>query len=240
MNLLQFTNQLAATKTSAQAEAVLDSYLASFGFRSYAFTYYSGHVKSGRKLRYHYVSKALRVWHNHYLAQKYADVDRTLEESHSMTLPLFWDAHQQLKLAKNKREQRIREESIEHGIDQGLSIPVYGPQQDFATLALHQRVKETCLQKYESKQFEWMSAVQIYYHHIRRILNLSEKHIAPFQLTKREIQCLSYTQKSWRVEQIAKALKISVRTVNFHLQNANKKLGQNNKYQSAYRYFGRE
>ena len=58
-----------------------------------------------------------------------------------------------------------------------------------------------------------------------------------YQLTQREKQCLALTAKSWRVDQIAKELKISSRTVNFHLQNANKKIGTNNKYQSVHKYF---
>ena len=44
----------------------------------------------------------------------------------------------------------------------------------------------------------------------------------------------SLTAKSWRVDEIAAELKISPRTVNFHIQNANKKLRVNNKYQAGY------
>lgn len=46
------------------------------------------------------LSILLQAWHDHYLAQGYADADRTLEENHTMTLPLFWDVQEQLKSAK--------------------------------------------------------------------------------------------------------------------------------------------
>lgn len=49
-------------------------------------------------------------------------------------------------------------------------------------------------------------------------------------LTKREQECLRLTAEGFRLEMIAQLLKISKRTVNFHLQNANKKLGVTNKY----------
>jgi DNA-binding CsgD family transcriptional regulator len=238
MNLIHFVANLKKATTDKQAEAILQRYLAQSGFRSYAVTYYSGHTKSGQKMRYDYVSEALRPWHLHYLEQAYADVDRTLEENHTSTLPMLWDVDAQRLLAKNKREQRIREESIAFGIHKGLSIPVHGPEQDFVTLTLHQFRGETCLDQYETKQFEWMAAAQIFYHYIRKILHFDKAQHSPYHLTRREEQCLALTAKSWRVEQIAKELHISARTVNFHLQNANKKLGTNNKYQASYKYFG--
>ena len=176
MNIQLFAEQLKNAVTIKQAEALLDLYLSHFGFRYYAFTYYSGHVKSGRKLRYHAVSDALHPWHLHYLDQGYADVDRTLEENHTMTLPLFWDVQTQTDVAKNKREQRIRQESIDFGIDKGLSVPVHGPNHDFVVLTLHQFRHESCLNHYELHQFEWLSAACIYYHHIRKILNLQKKY----------------------------------------------------------------
>lgn len=217
-----------------QAMALLNEYLSAHGFRHHAFTYYSGHIKSGRKLRYECVSEALRPWHEYYLEQGFADVDRTLEEIYKMTLPVCWNVQAQLAAAKNKRERCVRLESIAFGIDKGLSLPVHGPNQDFASLTLHQFRGETCLKNHEVMQYEWLGAAQIFYHYINKILHLHDAPAAPFQLTAREQQCLQLTAKLWRVEKIAKELKISPRTVNFHLQNANKKLGVNNKYQAAF------
>jgi DNA-binding CsgD family transcriptional regulator len=114
---------------------------------------------------------------------------------------------------------------------------VHGPEQDFLTLTLHQFRGETCLEDYATKQFEWMIAAQIFYHYIRKILHFDKAPHSAYHLTPREEQCLALTAKSWRVEQIAKELNISMRTVNFHIQNANKKLGTNNKYQAVYKYF---
>lgn len=232
MKIREFADKMRNAVQELQAVAILQEYLASFSITSFAFTYYSGHIKTGRKLQYHCVSPALRAWHLHYLEQGYADVDRTLEESHSMTLPLFWDVQTQLISAKNKREQRIREESIEFGIDKGLSLPVHGPHHDFVSLTLHQRKNETGLAQYEMHQYEWLSATQIFYHHIKKILSVPKTAFISFNLTSREKQCLALTAKAWRVEKIAKELSISERTVNFHLQNANKKIGTNNKYQA--------
>ncbi len=237
MKLTELVTRLSLQKnTLFQVESAISEYLTRFHIRSFAMTFYSGHTKSGRKLKYHFVSEALRPWHTHYLEQNYADADRTLEESHTSILPLFWDVHEQLKQAKNTRERRIRLESIEFGIDKGLSIPLYGPDDDFICLTLHQRRNETCLREYQLYQFEWQNAAQLFYHHIKKIIDLNPASIS-HKLTKREKQCLMLTAKSWRVEKIANELKISPRTVNFHIQNANKKLGTHNKYQSVHVLF---
>lgn len=238
MNLADFDSFLFNSASAKQSEALLETYLSQFGFKAYAFTYYAGHVKSGQKLRYHFASATLTPWHHHYLNQDYADVDRTLEENHTATnLPLFWDVNLQLETSKQAREKRIRLESIEFGIDKGLSLPLHGPCGEFATLVLHQMQKETCLVHYQRHQFEWLSAAHIFYHHIRKQLNFHIKPIPQTQLTHREEQCLRLTAQSMRVEQIAKELNISPRTVNFHIQNANKKLGTNNKYQAIAKHF---
>lgn len=238
MNISQMEIQLRSAQHEQQVHAILHAYLKTFAIHSYAFTYYSGHIKTGQKLRYHCVSEALRVWHEYYLEQKFADVDRTLEEYYATILPCYWDVQAQLTKAKNNRERRVRLESIEFGIDKGLSIPIHGPDRDFVSLTLHQRRGEKCLENYLELQYEWLAAAKVIYHHIKRILMLSETQDKHAGLTRREKQCLILTAKSWRVENIAKELNISVRTVNFHLQNANKKLGTHNKYQTVNKYLG--
>lgn len=236
MNINQFAAKLQSSGTIKQTEKILADYLSQFGFKYYAVTYYSGHIKSGRKLRYDFVSPALLVWHKYYLEQAFADSDRTLQENHTRVLPLFWDVQQQLLQAKNPREKLIREESINFGINKGLSIPVHGPNNDFLCWTLHQCQHEKSLVNYEEKQYEWMSAAQVYYHYLSALLDANNPETVTYHLSKREQQCLALTAKSWRVEQIAKELNITPRTVNFHLQNVNKKMGTHNKYYALMKY----
>lgn len=236
MNISQLAIHLNRLTNEQDADATLANYLHSFGFRHYAFTYYAGHIRTGRKLRYHCVSDALRPWHLHYLEQSYADVDRTLEENQTQTFPLFWDIHTQLAQAKNKREYRMRQDSFAFGVRQGLSIPLHGPHNDFISVTLHQFQGESCLANYETHQYEWISAMYLFYHHINRMLTV-DSSLPPtgYHLTPRELQCIKLTSQGLRVEHIARQLKITPRTVNFHIQNANKKIGTNNKHQAAYR-----
>ncbi len=170
MNLDKFSQLLKKSTTERQLKAVLRDYLHYFKITGYAFTLYSRHTKSGIKLKYHCVSEALAGWHNYYLEQGYADMDRTLEESHTMVLPIFWDINEQLSKAKNNREIQIRQESIEYGIDKGLSIPIHGPHLGFSILTLHQFRNESCLQNHLNLQYEWMSAAKKFYHYVTKHL----------------------------------------------------------------------
>lgn len=210
-------------------------YFAKEGITSLALTLYKQHTKTGSQITYDWVSSPLQPWHQHYLEQKYADIDRTLETSEHSLVPIYWDVHEQLARAKNSRERRIRLESIDFGIDKGICLPVHGPQGDFLVLVLHQRVDQNGLEFWQKKQYLWMGITQCYFHYLRKFL-LSEYEANKIQLTRREQQCLKLTAQGLRIDNIAKSLGITERTCHFHLQNANKKLGVTNKYLAVTRW----
>lgn len=235
---MQFINQITRTRDIIQLEAMLDRVLAQKNIRSHAFTYYSQFPSSLRKLRYERASEPLSVWHKHYLASGYEDVDQTLQSTLQVVTPIHWDVQKQLTLARTSREKRIREESIAFGIDKGLSIPIHGANNDFAVLVLHQRKEETCLYDYQKSMGELIAIAQYYYQAIKNALTLSESYPeGKFNLTQRELQCLHLTAENYLAREIAKKISISERTVHFHLQNANKKLGVKNKFQAVMKAF---
>ena len=225
----------------AKAESVDDlkrimiHYFAQEGIPSLALTLYKYHTKTGSQITYDWVSPPLQLWHKHYLEEKYADIDRTLENSEHSLIPIYWDVNEQLAHAKNSRERQIRLESIDFGIDKGLCIPSHGPQGDFLVLVLHQRIHQNGLEFWQKKQYLWMSITQCYFHYLRKFL-LLENEASKIKLTRREQECLELTAKGIRIEMIAKSLGITERTCHFHLQNANKKLGVTNKYLAVNRW----
>lgn len=233
-SLPDFIVALARASSIEKSTTLLDSFLNQLGIKSYAFTYYSQYPTSRRKLRYEYASCALKAWHEHYIASQYEDTDQTLQANKIGNIPVFWDVHKQLAQAKTIREKRIREESIEFGIEKGLCIPVHGPQDDFAVLVLHQRKDEKCLHDALNNMGVFMAVGHYYYASIKRFLDVNEMpEKALYQLTRREQHCLNLTAKELLAKDIAKMLNLTERTVHFHLQNVNKKLGVKNKYQAV-------
>lgn len=220
--------QFQEAKNTQQLSLVLSHYFARQDIKSMAVTYYQQHTKTGNKLVYDWVSPPLKAWHCYYLEQNYADNDRTLETTEHSMMPVFWDVMLQLANAKNRKEKRIREESIAFGIDKGLSIPIHDPKGDLINVVLHQRLNEKGLVDWQEKQCLWVGIVQVYCHYLRKLL--TTKQVNQTYLTQREKECLALTAQGVRTAAIANQLAISERTVNFHLQNANRKLGVNNKY----------
>src|SRR5437016_2299214 len=143
MSINELIKQLQQADSIQKADEALRLYLNDYQIRSYAFTYYSLHPSSRRKLKYEIASKPLKAWHQYYLESGYEDIDQTLTEIHRGVLPLFWDVKEQLKIARTPRERKIREESIRYGIDKGISISIHGLHNDFASLVLHQRKGES-------------------------------------------------------------------------------------------------
>ena len=115
---------------------------------------------------------------------------------------------------------------------QGVSIPVHGPGGDFAELTLRQFKGGSCMSGWEAKQHEWYLVALAYFNYMRELILITEVSKSGL-LTRREQQCLKLIAENYNVMQMAAALDMSERTVNFHIQNLNHKLKVRNKYEAV-------
>lgn len=233
MSLPAFEKSLKQAKTLKQANHILENYLTNLGINTFAFTYYAYSPSSLNKLKYDFSSPNFTLWHKHYISEGYEDVDTTLDVVYQTTLPAFWDLQTQLSKAKNPRERKMRQDSIAFGAEKGVSIPIHGPQEDFAILLLVQMRGQKCLDHFDDQQYEIFAAAYYFYHYVQQLLLQAQPSVAKYQLKPREMQCLTLIAKHFSNAAIAKSLGITERTVNFHIQRLNKKLGTQNKYQSV-------
>ena len=127
----------------------------------------------------------------------------------------------------------MREDSLVFGADKGITIPIHGSHDDFAVLLIEQLKGQVCLENREALQHEFFIVAHYYYHFVRQQLLKTKMTERPYNLSKREMQCLLLFAQNYSNEEISKKLDITERTVNFHAQNINKKLGTKNKYQSV-------
>jgi LuxR family transcriptional activator of bioluminescence operon len=230
--LEQLESQLAQANTLLECNEALRLYLSKKEVSTFSFTYYAYHPHSANKLKYDTCSANFKSWHQHYLAEHYNNIDSTLAFVYNNHLPIYWNLKQQLAQATNENERRMRQDSIAFGAESGLSIPIHGPQNNFAVLLLVQMQNQNCHLQSSNNQYEFFVAAHHYYHYIQAHLLNEVAGKASFKLTPREIQCLLLIAKQDSVEQMAQKLKLSERTINFHIQKINKKLGTKNKYQS--------
>jgi LuxR family transcriptional activator of bioluminescence operon len=230
--LIELENALVQARTITECDHALNCYLNKKGITTYSFTYYAYHPNSANRLKYDMCSHNFRLWHEHYLAEQYNNIDSTLSFVYNNHLPIYWNLKQQLTQATSENERKMREDSIAFGTESGLSIPIHGPHNNFAILLLVQMQNQHCNLQESNAQYEYFIVAHHYYHYIQTHLLDQISKTEAFQLTQREIQCLILIAEQYSVKEMSQRLELSERTINFHIQKINKKLGTKNKYQS--------
>lgn len=222
-------------RTSDEVMAWLNEWLAREGVTLFAFSYYGRNPRSSVAMRFQYSSPALTQWHRHFKENQYDKVDSTMLKVFDSTLPVYWSLEQQLAEASSDKERIMRQEGLKLGVVDGISIPIHGPSDDFATLTIQRHRSQLARFDVSAKRFEWMLLGHCVYQGLRRCLLKETPAFEAFKLSSREMQCLRLVAENESVEQMAKKLCLTERTVNFHIQNANKKLGVHNKHESVRR-----
>ncbi|WP_159084593.1 helix-turn-helix transcriptional regulator [Dongshaea marina] len=235
MTMDELLHLCAKTDSLDELNHLFRRYYRQAGIYHFAFTYYTGIPSSRRKLKYDYATDPIRPWHQHYLLSEYCDFDQTLQESKTIQTPVHWDILTQLKNSCRQKEKKIREESYDFGIRRGINIPLHGAEDDFASLTLYELETTQWINSPSLSLSELFISAYHYYSEIKKHLHRSGFKCTPTLLTERECICLELTRQNKSVDAISVLLNISQRTVNFHLQNANKKLGVKNKYLAVYK-----
>lgn len=233
MKLVDFEQVLQRAVTTTELNQVLTTYLASFGITTFSFTYYAYHPNAKAKIKYDFASPSLKLWHEHYLVENYDEIDTNLDSGYREVLPVSWDIQEQINNARSRREKQMRLDSLKFGAEKGLSIPIHGPHDDFANLMVEQMRGQKCMENVAAIKLELLAAAYCYYHFLRKLLLKQAVAEEKLALSKREMQIMLLVAQGYPVAAISKSLAITERTVNFHIQRVNKKLGTNNKYQSV-------
>ena len=231
-NFLDIIAGFSRAKSIPELGRLFKLYMAAQGITGYTFTYFGYRGKKGESFSHELVSERLRAWHDYYHESRYGDTDSVHQDAHKSLLPIFWDVQVQFKNAATEKERKMRQESLDFGVRQGVSIPVHGPGGDFAELTLRQFKGESCMSGWEAKQHEWYLVALAYFNYMRELILITEVSKSGL-LTRREQQCLKLIAENYNVMQMAAALDMSERTVNFHIQNLNHKLKVRNKYEAV-------
>jgi DNA-binding CsgD family transcriptional regulator len=198
------------------------------GFDQFAHSYY---CKKDVTSHYHdlYTPQLLH-WHHHFLNESYEEIDDIGKKARSNIFPLIWDLNQEYKNAKGKKKKMITE-ALDCNLSTGISIPIHDQHNDTSLLVIHHR---NVTQQFNDKPYLPMIFQQLafYYHNrLSHFIHIKKNNIS-IRLTPREIECLHLASQFKTAKEIARNLNISPRTVGFHIENANKKLGAKNKYEA--------
>lgn len=160
-------------------------------------------------------------WAEHYSKNTTIQNDSLYLRSQSQSRPLFWQADVKLEHEAFLPMENWRQ----FGMEEGIAIPLHGPAGSFGYFALSRHRKEPI----KLQDFFHLS----YLGHI-----IQEQAIPLFSpeqsyLSIREKECLFWVSEGKTSWEIAQILGITERTVNFHLNNAIRKSGCKNRYQTV-------
>lgn len=163
-------------------------------------------------------------WYERYVSLGYVDVDPVARNCFSATRPFDWSE------APYDREadlpaRRVMDEARDFGMAEGFCVPIHmeGRMQGVVSLAGD-------ASQLDAKRRLELHMLALYAHGQLRFLNGRRAEQAPRRtITRREAEVLKWVAAGKTATEIAEITGLSARTVNQHCENAQHRLGTNNR-----------
>ncbi|MCE9551246.1 MAG: LuxR family transcriptional regulator [Betaproteobacteria bacterium] len=227
MSDLDLFEQLLNCGTVEKLHATTANIAGQLGFEHFI---YGVQVNNSLTRPYQFVLNGFpKEWRARYVEQNYQEVDPTYHHCivKKQIIPVIWDN----PVFKGDKEAKMRSESKEFGLLCGASFAVHGGHGEAAMLSI-----ATSQDSYKAKQhiasiIGKSQLLACYLHEAtqRIVLSKGPLPLTKMELTLREKECLLWAAEGKTGGEIADILKITERTVTFHLQNAGNKMGASNR-----------
>lgn len=162
-------------------------------------------------------------WVEHYLTQRFVEIDPTIQVGMRRLLPIDWASFDRSDLAV----RRLFGEAQEFGLGkQGLSLPVHGQHRDRALVSITSNLSA---REWRQLRPQYMRDFQVLTLHIHEaILRLEGSAPTQARLSPRERECLMWIAEGKTYWEAAMILGLSEHTVRCYLESARHKLGAAN------------
>ncbi len=234
MKLIKEINALHELETLSAADSALSQIMANLDCGKFSYNYYPTDFQQTGKASHILCTEQVQGWQEHYSAHHYDQIDPIFNRMRKSHLPLSWKLEDEIS-HYDKNQKQFFSDAIEFGFRGGFAVPIHAPQGEFANLV----VQDVAILKRIKQDSEIEHALQLVaYRYHAQVNHLIEKENARNihkKLTLRETECLRLTAQHKTAKEIARILKITARTVGFHIENAIHKLGVENKYQAVSR-----
>jgi DNA-binding CsgD family transcriptional regulator len=171
-------------------------------------------------------------WQDHYNRQHYEQIDPILNSMRKSHLPIGWKLENELS-RHGKNQKKLFSEAIDFGLRGGFAIPIHAPRGEFANLVVQDIVVLNLIDSHPDLEHELQLIAYHYHARVNHFIEVEHANKLRDPLTLREIECLRLTAQHKTAKEIAQVLKITPRTVGFHIENTLKKLQASNKYQAV-------
>lgn len=175
------------------------------------------------------VSNYCKSWQSRYEKNGYLMLDPTVEHAKSSSAPLAWSP----TVFERTQSSELIADARGFGFNHGWTYPIHDTKGHFGALTLARDHGKLTANELKTKQstLQWLTLVtheMLYRSLLARYLNANAN-----PLTDCELQVLRIASAGKTAGEIALACHRSERTVNFHLGNAMKKLGAENRTQAV-------
>ncbi len=170
-----------------------------------------------------------KQWRDHYTESDYELIDPTVQHClvDRRVIPIIWTG----QAFSSRPSMRLLGEAKEFGLANGASFPVQGGRGEAAMLSVAssqnsrqaKRDVVAMMGKGQLLACHLFEAIQ------RIVLSVGPLPVRGVELTDREKECLLWAADGKTSWEIANIVHVSERTITFHLQNAARKMGVNNR-----------
>ncbi|MBI1180049.1 MAG: hypothetical protein GC201_05785 [Alphaproteobacteria bacterium] len=223
-NLGRLLDDLSGVTADDAMRQLVSDYLSGLGFEGFMFnTYGDADVRMMCSC-----GQDLLV---RYRRGDYHLVDPVSQTARNSWLPVSWDASR-LRAECKGAQARLFEITLEHGYERGISSPIRGPAGRLDMFVALSRLNEGSFSRSVDvwkNEFMLIGAYMSSVYH--NVLHPEEERSA--DLTPRELECLYWTAHGKTAWEVAQLLEVAERTVQFHIQNACRKLDSVSKHQAT-------
>ncbi len=221
-NCHEMIESLAKAKTVEDIHSICSRFSAQFGFDH--FIYGAQLPTSFVKPSFTIISGYPTEWRTRYNAENYIEIDPVVAHCYNHVTPVRWG-----QIAPQEKQnlaiRRFMGEASEFGLKNGVSFPVHSSRGELALLSL---ASERSHENVRADVTHVMPYAQYFITHVheaaRRIFEHQSLPLKRVHLTDQERQCLLWSAEGKTSWEISVILRLSERTIRFHLHNASEKL----------------
>ena len=163
------------------------------------------------------------AWEHRYLGRAYQCIDPVVKQAFSSHMPFHWGTDDTLRnLSKNQLQ--IFDEAAMFGLRCGFTVPIHDEFGRMSAVTFASQEKPKVFQRALKTNENLLHLMAVHFHvHTRQKLGFGASSAWP-RLSPRETQCLQWAAHGKTRWEISRILRVSHRTVSFHIDNARAKL----------------
>jgi DNA-binding CsgD family transcriptional regulator len=165
------------------------------------------------------------TWTDHYLANRFDQIDPVIVATRKETSPFFWGRSTHQIRPTAAEAIRLFDDAASFGIKSGITVPFRGPKGHIASLTLTTDERSLSLERHaeEIMSFVQVCGLQLHNHLSSRAPRFMPPHRSRI-LSKRQRLCLAASANGQSAKEIARIVGLTPRTVEFHLEEAKRRL----------------